>query len=483
MNKRSICILGILFMLLSYHAIAKGKQPNILFCIADDWGAHAGAYGDKVVKTPTFDRLAKEGILFENAYISSPSCAPSRAAILSGQWHWRLEEAANLCGPIPAGTPFYTDILENAGYFVGYTRKGWAPGRVPKGQQNPAGKRFKDFAKFLEARPKDEPFCFWFGSSDPHRGYEAGSGAKSGIPIDKINVPACFPDSPEVRNDIADYYYEVQRFDRECGTLIEMVRSIGELENTIIVMTSDHGMPFPRCKSNIYDDGAHVPLAIHWPGHYEGGRRITDFVSSTDFAPTFLTAAGLIVPQVMTGKALIPQLTAGRSGRINPARNSVLFGKERHVPSQRDDMSGYPCRALRTDDYLLIRNLTPGRMPAGTDDWQNAAIKGAWYADCDNGPTKTYMIENRNKDAEHKRLFELAFSQRVEFELYSIKKDPDQQHNLIANPEYAEEFKALAKQLDDELRETGDPRIIGGGEKFDTFKYTGSVPRHPQFKK
>jgi arylsulfatase A-like enzyme len=461
-------------------APATQTQPNILFALADDWGVHAGVYGDKVVKTPTFDRLAKEGVLFDHAYISSPSCAPSRAAILTGQWHWRLGEAANLYGPVSPNDPVYPDLMEDGGYFVGYTRKGWGPGKNGERLRNPAGPAFKDFAEFLTKRPKDQPFCFWFGSHDPHRPYVKDSGAKSGIPLDQIEVPVCFPDSPEVRGDIADYYFKVQRFDRETGELIEMLKQAGELENTIIVMTSDHGMPFPRCKSNIYDDGAHVPLAIYWPGHYEGGYRITDFVSSTDFAPTFLESAGLPVPDVMTGRSLIPLLTAGKSGRIDPSRSSVLFGKERHVPSQEaPDSGGYPCRAIRTDDFLLIRNFSTNRWPAGIADYKNTFIPGAWFADCDNGPTKTYMIENRGKDAEHQRLYDLAFDKRPEFELFDLRNDPNEQKNLASNPEYADVLNKLSKQLNGELEATGDPRIIGGGEKFDTYRYTGGAPKYP----
>ena len=463
---------------------AAQKQPNILFAIADDWGVHAGVYGDKVVKTPTFDRLAKEGILFEHAYIASPSCAPSRAAILTGQWHWRLGAAANLHGPVSPNDLVYPDLLETNGYFVGYTRKGWGPGSNGERPRNPAGPVFKDFATFLAQRPKDKPFCFWFGSHDPHRGYVKDSGAKSGIPLDQIKVPACFPDAPEVRGDIADYYFAVQRFDRETGELIEMLRQTGELENTIVVMTSDHGMPFPRCKSNIYDDGAHVPLAICWPGHYQGGFRVTDFVSSTDLAPTFLESTGLPVPSVMTGRSLKPLLTAGKSGRIDPSRNHVLFGKERHVPSQEESNSGgYPCRALRTDDFMLIRNFNPERWPAGTEDYQHAFIKNAWFADCDNSPTKSYMVENRDKDAEHRRLFDLSFAKRPAYELFDLRNDPDQQRNLAANPEYADVLSKLSKQLTEELKASSDPRIIGGAEKFDAYPYSGGAPTYPKIPK
>ncbi len=461
-------------------AKAAQAQPNILFAIADDWGTHAGVYGDQVVKTPTFDRLAKEGVLFEQAYISSPSCAPSRAAILTGQWHWRLGEAANLFGPVSINDPVYPDLLEENGYFVGYTRKGWGPGKNGDRPRNPAGTVYKSFAEFLAKRPADKPFCFWFGSHDPHRPYVKDSGAKDGIPSGKINIPACFPDAPEVRGDIADYYFAVQRFDRETGELIEMLRQAGELENTLIVMTSDHGMPFPRCKSNIYDEGVHVPLAICWPGHFAGGHRITDFVSSTDFAPTFLELAGLPIPAVMTGRSLKPLLTAGKSGRIDPSRDHVLFGKERHAPAQEGSNSGgYPCRAIRTDDFLLIRNFNPDRWPAGTEDYKHAFMSNAWFADCDNGPTKIYMVENRDKDAEHRRLFDLSFAKRPEFELFDLRADPNEQKNQAANPEYADVLNKLSNQLHEKLKASGDPRVIGGAEKFDTYLYGGGTPKYP----
>jgi arylsulfatase A-like enzyme len=442
-----------------------GARPNIFFAIADDWGVHAGVYGDPVVKTPVFDQLAKDGIVFENAYVSTPSCTPSRATILTGQWHWRLGTGANLYGSIPAENPVYPDLLEEAGYFVGYSRKGWGPGNLEDRPRNPAGDEFEDFAAFLKKRPKDMPFCFWFGTEDPHRDFEEGSGMRGGIPLDKIALPACFPDSPAVRGDVADYLLEVQRFDRETA---------------LVVMTSDHGMPFPRCKSNIYDDGVRVPLAIHWPGHYEGGHRITDFVSTTDFAPTFLEAAGLEVPEVMTGRVLDPLLRAGKSGRIDASRGHILFGKERHVPAQEAPSSGgYPCRGLRDDRYLLVRNFAPDRWPAGTPDYKNAFIEDAWYADCDNGPTKDYIIDNRDRDAAHRRFYALAFGKRPEFELFDLGKDPGQLNNVADDPEYADVLARMSKQLNEELAATGDPRVTSGGEKFDAFEYIGGAPAFP----
>jgi hypothetical protein len=259
-----------------------------------------------------------------------------------------------------------------------------------------------------------------------------------------------------------------------------MLRASGELENTIVIMTSDHGMPFPRAKSNLYDSGTRIPLAIHWPERFKGGFRVTDFVSLIDLAPTFLESAGLAVPEVVSGRSLVPQLTAGKGGRIDPSRDHVLTGKERHVPSQpAPDSGGYPCRAIRTDDYLLIRNFTPDRWPAGTGETDNSFLNGAWYGDCDNGPTKSYMIGNRDAGGAAKQLYDLSFGKRPEYELFDLRKDPAQVDNVATNPGYAGVLKELSAKLDEKLRASGDPRVTGGGETFDAYPYAGSGPRLP----
>ncbi len=149
-------------------------RPNILFAIADDWSwPHAGIYGDRVVKTPTFDRLAREGVMFTNAYCVTPSCTASRGSILTGQTIHRLEAGGNLWSTLPKKFETFPDLLEAAGYAIGYQGKGWGPGSlVASGRtRNPAGPEFKNFEEFLQSVPEGKPFCFWFGSTDPHRSY------------------------------------------------------------------------------------------------------------------------------------------------------------------------------------------------------------------------------------------------------------------------------------------------------------------------
>lgn len=308
-------IIRLFLFILAISQLEGKKRPNILFCIADDWGApHASIYkNDDVVKTPTFDRLAREGALFHNAYVSSPSCTPCRNSIMTGQWHWRLKEGANLYGTLSQEVETYSRILKKSGYHTGSWRKSFGPGKLEGKflKEHPAGRPYrKGFSDFLAQRPsEDTPFCFWLGASDPHRGYKKGSGKLSGMDLSKIKLFSFFPDDPEVRSDVADYYFEVQRFDSDVSKAIARLEAIGELENTIIVITGDHGMPFPRCKSNLYDSGTRVPLAIRWGQKIKKGLEFKDFVSLTDLAPTFLQAARVTIPIEMTGKSLIPTLT------------------------------------------------------------------------------------------------------------------------------------------------------------------------------
>ena len=461
------------------------KGPNILFAIADDWGwPHAGAYGDPVVKTPTFDRVAREGVLFHHAFVTSPSCTPSRNSILTGQYHWRLGPGANLWSTLDPATPVYPLLLQQAGYHVGSWRKSWGPGNLAGWEDHPAGKPYSNgFSEFLDARPEHAPFCFFLGSSDPHRGYVLNSGAESGIDLNKIKLFQCFLDNMTVRGDVADYYFEVQRFDRDVGNAISKLEEIGELENTIIVITGDHGMPFPRCKSNLYDSGTRVPLAVRWGSNInKPGRSIEDFVSLSDLAPTFLQIAGVEIPQVMTGKSLVNILSSTKDGIVDPENRSfVLYGKERHVPAQEGHLGGYPCRAIRNHDFLYILNYKPDRWPSGTPNYQNAATPGSWYGDCDNSPTKTSIIENKDKDEHHAQLWELAFGLRPEEELYDCKNDSDQLKNLAADPNFVEIKEKLAIQLMDNLRASGDPRVLGEGDQFDNYPYYGGTPQHPSY--
>jgi N-sulfoglucosamine sulfohydrolase len=443
-------------------------RPNILFCIADDWSyGHAGAYGDKVVRTPTFDRVAREGALFNRAFCSSPSCTPSRGAILTGQAFCRLEEGGNLWSTLPAKFKVYPDLLEAAGYHVGLTGKGWSPGDFRPGgrTRNPAGPNYPNFAAFLKSLPEDKPFCYWFGSQDPHRPYEKGSGARSGLKPEDVRIPAFLPDTLEVRNDIQDYYFEVERFDTQVGEIIKQLEAAGKLDNTLVIITSDNGMPFPRAKTNLYDAGSRMPLAVRWPAKVKDGRVIDDFISFPDFAPTILEAAGVAVPEGTTGRSFLGLLTSDKAGHIDRRRDRAFIGRERHAQAREGNV-GYPMRAVRTGQFLYIRNFEVDRWPAGDPEP---------YADIDDGPTKEWMLANRS-DTTVKRLFALGFGKRPAEELYDLTKDPGQLVNVVDRPEYADRKKRLRSDLERWMAEVKDPRARGQGYLFDKYPYIRPAP-------
>ena len=432
---------------------AASARPNILFAISDDQSfAHTGASGDPVVRTPAFDRVASEGVRFSHAFCSSPSCTPSRGAILTGQECYRLEEGVNLWSSLPARFESFPDLLEAAGYHVGYTRKGWGPGSLDASgrTRNPAGPRFGDFRSFHDAGPSGAPFCFWFGSNDPHRRYEKGSGRASGLRPEGVPVPEFLPDAAEVRSDILDYYFEIERFDRQLGEILAFLEERSQLDNTIVIVTSDNGMPFPRAKADLYDYGSRVPLAVRWPDRIPGGRVTSDFVSLVDLAPTILEAAQLEPPSDMTGVSLLSLLESDGQGRIEPGRDQVILARERHTP-WRAGRVGYPMRGIRTHRHLYIRNLEPDRWPAGDPPI---------FGEVDPSPTKDF-IRDRKDTPGVKRYFEAAFSKRPGEELYDLATDPGQMRNVAGRDSYAAIKQSLSSRLDDHLMATRDPRALG----------------------
>ena len=465
------------------------KRPNILFGIADDQSyPHASAYGAKWIETPAFDRIAREGALFHNCFVSTPSCGPSRGSVLSGQDFYRLREASmnHTVWPRENDIALYTDLLAAAGYRVGSTGKGWGPGnwQVSGRGHSPSGPAFNEiktkppgagiadtdyaanFEAFLAGKDAGQPFCFWTGFIEPHRVFEKGIGVRQGKKLEPVGVPGFLPDVKEIRSDLADYAFEIEHYDRHLGRMLDLLEERGELENTIVVCTADNGMAFPRAKATVYDYGAHVPLAIRWGDRVQPGRIIDDFVSFPDFAPTFLEAAGIPVPRQMTGRSMMPVLSAAPSGQIDPDRNAAVFGIERHFPGSRPAGAGYPMRGIRTRDYLYIRNLEPEKNPAGDRPgtvWPENDPTGG-FGDTDGSPTKTFLWEHRD---EYPTLAEAAFGKRPAEELYDVREDPFNQNNLAADPTFVPIKELLGRKLDAHLRRTEDPRAFGRGDRFD----------------
>ncbi len=457
-----------------------GRRPNILFIIADDAGLDFSAYGSSYVNTPAFDKIAKEGLLFKNAYTPNAKCAPSRSCIMTGRNSWQLEAAANHGIYFPSIFKTYPETLAANGYTTGYTGKGYAPGKALTEDGKPRqllGKNYDtfkvktptrfisttdyaaNFNRFLQTK-NEEPWCFWIGFVEPHRPYEYGTGSSLGNKkISSIKrVPKYWPDTDSIRNDMLDYAYELEYMDSQVGKILQALEASGELENTLIVYTSDHGMPFPRVKAN------HIPLAIMWKnGIKTTGRKIDDYVSFIDLAPTFLQAAEINSQQSLmhpvTGKSLYNIFNSDKTGQVEPSRNFLLVGQERHDIGRPDD-AGYPIRGLHKNGMLYLKNYEPERWPACNPE--------TGYLNCDGGATKTFILNQRRSGVE-KKYWKLCFGHRVAEELYDVKNDPDCVNNLIADPKYKALAASLKKEMEAKLKAQGDLRMMGYGHLYEKY--------------
>lgn len=512
------------------HQQEEMQRPNILFAFADDWGKYASCYAalegpnsvHTVFQTPNIDRLAKEGVLFTQAFVNAPSCTPCRSSLLSGQHFYRTGLGAILQGAIwDEAIPTFPLLLENSGYHIGYTYKVWTPGKPQDAGYGGLKKRYQrsgkfnaysqnvtkymakqnlsleaakdllhqevktNFRLFIEDRQEGQPFCYWWGPTNVHRKWTYGSGeALWGINPDDLKgkMPAFLPDVDTVRVDFADYLGEVMAFDAGLGVLIEELEALGELDNTLVVVSGDHGFPgFSNGKCNLYDAGTQVPLIARWPTEIPAKRVVEDLVSLPDLAPTFLEVAHLAPPAEMTAQSLWPLLRSNASGQVNDERSWVITGRERHVRKARAGLLPYPQRALRTKDWLYIVNFEPDRYPMGDplvvdEDYQadmQALTNNTFVAfpDFDASPTKAWLVAHR-KEAAYQPYYDFAFGKRPPEELYSVPEDPDQIRNLADDPVYASTKERLRQQLFAELEKTGDPRLASS-VPFESPPYAG----------
>lgn len=497
-NKLTWCFaVPLALVLTAAPATQSAERANILFCIADDASyPHMGAYGTEWVKTPGFDRVAKEGLLFTHAYTPNAKCAPSRACILTGRNSWQLKEACNHIPYFPAEFKTYAEALGEHGYHVGKTAKGWAPGIANDANGKPrelAGPPFDkrratppakainasdyaaNFKDFLDAKPDDQPFCFWYGCTEPHRAYEYGVGVKKGgkklTDIDK--VPAFWPDDEVIRNDMLDYAFEIEHFDAHLVRMLEELESRGQLDNTLVVVTADNGMPFPRIKGQEYELSNHLPLAVMWPkGIKSPGRKIDDYVSFIDFAPTFVEVAGLTWEetsmQPSPGRSLFDIFASNESGQVNPARDHVLIGKERHDIGRPHD-EGFPVRGIVKGDMLYLHNYETSRWPAGNPE--------TGYLNCDGSPTKTEILRMR-RDGTNPTFWQLSFGKRVAEEMFDVKSDRECMYNLATKTGYDALKEKLRAQMLAELEQQQDPRVLGNGKIFDEYIYANEDTRN-----
>jgi uncharacterized sulfatase len=401
------------------------------------------------------------------------------------------------------------DLLKAGGYHTGFTGKGVDPFRYAKSEkdslwrmENAAGETFnkykytkgdpsdmriakdiglvnyyENFKDFIQQRKPGQPFYFWYGSTEPHRAYEKGSWKRNGKSPDQADVPGFLPDSAEIREDILDYAVEIEWADSHLCKILNYLDSMGELANTIVIVTADNGMPFPRAKANCFEYGVHVPLAISYPDGFPGKRRVDDPVSFVDMASTILEMAGVKSTGMLpvSGRSIVNILKSEKEGIVDKTKKYVYMGRERHSSSRWQNL-GYPQRAVRSSDYLFIWNIKSERWPAGDPQAMDKETgrpypmygvdeKGVhhsdWaFTDVDAAPSKSFLVEH-NEDSAIRPYFDLAYSKRPEYELYSITDDPFCLNNLTGNSDYSEVEKELKFALLQELGRSGDPRIIG----------------------
>jgi len=496
-------------------APAAVEKPNILFFFVDDWGRYAGIYAqpgkpslNDIVKTPNIDRIGREGVVFTNAFMPVSSCGPCRASLATGRYFWNCGSGAFLNGkagdwsgrPDPfASMPKFPDLLREGGYFarkslktisftesaktpaekdlprVEYRRYGLYVGKAENTEQR-AGRIAEtldhprmEMRRVLKARPAGRPFFFIYGTINVHRPYLADSGRRLwGIEPDSLKglLPEFLPDANDVRRDFSDYLGEVQAADAMLGVMLEELEAAGELDDTLVILSGDNGIPgIPRGKTNCYDLSVRAPLLARWPARIKAGRRVDDFVSVMDIGPTLLEAAGLPVPGDMDGRGFLKQLANPQSGWIDPRRDWVVTGRELHQHAARDGNLPYPMRAIRTRDHLYIRNFKPDRWPNGAPyNIENPALTGDYerldegpFRDLDSGLTKAWLLANR--DAIGKKCFDLTLGKRPAEELYAIGPDPDSLHNLADDNPPPEVKMRLRERLMSVLRQTRDPRL------------------------
>lgn len=510
------------------------KHVNILFAISDDQSyAHTSFAGSGFVNTPAFDRIASEGVYFTNCFAGSPGCAPSRSALVTGRHHWQNEQSGQHASSwLKKHVPFI-DMLEANGYITGRTGKGVTPFRYARDENDSLWRAtdaagiehsnirykpgsaederfaggigtvnyFENFKYFMENVRGDKPFFFWYGAQEPHREYEKDSWKRSGKNLADAEVPGFFPDHEIIRGDLLDYAIEIEWFDLHLQRMLDYLEEIGELENTIVIVTSDNGMPFPRAKANNYLFGVKVPFAVRFPNAFIKGRIIDDPIGFADIAPTILdiTKSSHDGMLPISGKSFLNILESDNTGMVDDSRKYVLSGRERHSSSRHENL-GYPVRAIHSKNYTLIWNMKPELWPAGDPQAVKSESdqtllpmygidnKGVhhseWaFTDIDESPSKAYIIENWNTPSVSP-FFDLAHARRNEFELFDTKKDPYCMNNVIGINAYSKVEMAMKKELMHQLITSEDARMVGPDrEVFDSYiRYSGPMRYFPSNK-
>lgn len=413
-------------------------RPNIVLIIGDDIGADdIGCYGNREVKTPNIDRLAKEGVRFTNAYVTTSSCSPSRASIISGRYPHNTG-AAELHTPVPEDVVLFPELLQQAGYYTAQAGK-WHLGDAAqqafdkihiKQKENGDGGEDR-WITTLQERPKDKPFFLWLAADDAHRQWGPNPFSGTHKP-DSITPPVYNANGPATRGDLAQFYDEVFRFDHYIGRVEAELKKQGVLDNTLIIIIGDNGRPFPRSKTHIYDSGVRTPFVVKWnKGALKTGAVSSSLLSTIDIAPTVLELAGVKGVPSLQGRSFLPVL----KNPAAPFRNYVFTEHNWH------DYEAFE-RGLRTKDFLYILNRRPN-------------LTGA-----DHGIKPEPSMEDLKALRDSGRLTaaqaNIFMTPRPCEELYDVKNDPEQLVNLASVPKYAKTLAQMRRVLQQWQEQTLD---------------------------
>lgn len=443
---------------------ADGQKPNFVVTIADDHGVyHSSIYGSPEFQTPNLQRLADEGIRFDNAYVASPACAPSRAALFTGRMPYKNGIVGNHEFKLKPGVRSLIPSLLEQGYEVVFHGKVGHSGRKHHGAYVPAGVKIlgggglqqtmtlTQVEEFLRERPDDaRPLALFLGWTDTHTAWPAPEAAR--IKPQDVVIPPRIYDTPEARVEMSRYVEGAEAIDRRLGETRELIAEYLDADNTLVVYTSDHGMPWPFAKWSLYETGIRTPFVAAWPGKIHPNTSTDALVSWIDFIPTLIDLAGGTSPPGIGGKSFADVLL-GKTDR----HRDVIFATHKGD----NDKNVYPIRSVRSGKWKYIRNLHPEfAYTTHTDVWatETPRTDGHWKHA---GHHWHSYLQAAKTDPAAAAFLKDYHSSPAE-ELYQIKDDPFEQKNLAKIPEHAEKLAELRLLIDQRMKEVGDDESLSG---------------------
>ena len=434
------------------------QRPNLLMILSDDHTAEfLGASGNTAIQTPNLDRFASQGIRCSRMFTAAPQCVPSRAAFLTGRSPVAVR-MGRFTAPLPADVRTFAEDLRDAGYFTGVCRRqhhldGAAAGpvsgpifrkhgletfrrRMDYVDISPPGQTVQRVNEFFDRKTPGKPFFLWVNFNDPHHPWDRDAVPR---PHDRsrIPVPAYLPDLPGVREDLGRYYDEVARMDGEFQSVLDILERRGLGSNTLVLFMGDNGFAFPHGKGSLYDPGLNVPCLARWPGLIRPGAVSNALLSGEDIGPTFLEAAGLPVPKIMSGQSFLDVLR----GREGQRREHVFAARLTHgsrpfaegTTTHTFDLS----RMVRSARYKLIYNCTPHMRYSPVDSYDERS----WVE----------MTDAHLWGRLEPRFDRAYFAARPVLELYDLENDPAEMQNLAGRPELASVQRKLTEALQEKL--------------------------------